>query len=941
MRSCKYFSLASLATVLHSLILLCGIFIASSAHAFIQGSVRDSDGVLIPYGSVVAVNEQGEFVNRGWISSAGFYVLEDIAPGKYYLATEASSGFVDEIYPNEICGYQCYTSLSSVVALSRYRHFGEPVEVVSDKITTANFVLDRAVTLSGTVKDQSSGQPLQGVAVYMFDSAIEHVETVYTNVDGEFRSTKGIPEGEYFLSVENTDGYIDKTSEGRECPSGCGYVDNINVLDFIFASREGAGNDISIELRKGGKISGRVVDDLTGEPIPYASVKIRGDSGGFDQVRSDSQGYYQSEYGLIDGRYSVHASYPYGHVDGCYGELPCSEAQTVELNAGSVHSNVDVRLKRGGYISGRILAEDTKQPIPYLSISFQSVSGKWMGSVSADEDGRFVSESRFGTGEYTVCVSSNYVYFSGCLGEYGVVSEQADIYVTSGHESVAKDVFLKKSGVISGSVADAMSGQPVSNIALNFYDEDGRYIDSTWSSGDGSFKGSNIRSGTYYISASGAGYEDACYGAESCYIDGVFSPTQSAAVSVTEGEVTEGIRFSLIPKFIDRSAMVTGRVTDVSTGFPIANVTIWRHEDGHWTSGYMHYSDSQGRFVLDGLTPGDYSFFTENYKGYLDQVLYGDTCNGGCEFDDPSEGQVIKLYADSLIKDINFSLARGVQLTGVITDQESGLVIETSLQVYDESGTYITGGSQDYNSNGYVTSGALQAGTYYLNTRTWGWSGKAYIDEYYLDKPIANLGSHLNATPLIISEQMAGERFAIDFELQEGAKITGTVEDFESGAPVEAFINVYDSFGRWVGLLAAFNSYRSSVGVIAPLHGLPKGEYYLGVFPYDDRYDSVFYGGNVITDDSIVCDANDCKLDVELSGASPIVISDIDDDQYVTIKLKRKTEDKSERLATVPGEERLAIIPSGGGGSLGGSPLFFLLVVVMGWRNRSLRYRRV
>ena len=107
-----------------------------------------------------------------------------------------------------------------------------------------------------------------------------------------------------------------------------------------------------------GIISGRVLAADSGRGIKHARVTVTG--GGGRQSRStstDEQGHYQIT-DLMSGSYTITAARA-GFVNAIYGQKrPLQSGTPVNLADGQQLSGIDLRIVRGGVITGRIVDED-------------------------------------------------------------------------------------------------------------------------------------------------------------------------------------------------------------------------------------------------------------------------------------------------------------------------------------------------------------------------------------------------------------------------------------------------------------------------------------------------------------------------------------------------------------------------------------------------------
>jgi len=103
-------------------------------------------------------------------------------------------------------------------------------------------------------------------------------------------------------------------------------------------------------------ISGRVVAADTGRPLRRARVVIGG-NGRPRATSTDEQGRYRVT-ALPAGSYTIIATKS-GYVDGAFGQRRTTGTGTaVELTDGQQAATIDIRLSRGGVVTGRVLDEE-------------------------------------------------------------------------------------------------------------------------------------------------------------------------------------------------------------------------------------------------------------------------------------------------------------------------------------------------------------------------------------------------------------------------------------------------------------------------------------------------------------------------------------------------------------------------------------------------------
>ena len=171
----------------------------------------------------------------------------------------------------------------------------------------------------------------------------------------------------------------------------------------------------------------------------------------------------------------------------------------------------------------------------------------------------------------------------------------------------------------------------------------------------------------------------------------------------------------------------------------------------------------------------------------------------------------------------------GGRITGTVTESGTGLPIpaltssdEAFIQLYSSIGLPLDI-EAFLDSTGTYTFAGLPSGTYYVRT-----SLNAYLDELYGNAPCAFIGCDVTVGTAV--SVTAGQTTSgVDIAVGRGGRITGTVTESGSGAPIpaltssdEAFIQLYSS----IGLLLDIEAFLDSTGTYT-FAGLPSGTYYV------------------------------------------------------------------------------------------------------------------
>ena len=133
--------------------------------------------------------------------------------------------------------------------------------------------------------------------------------------------------------------------------------------------RQGQPRDRAVMPQGTSSISGRVLAADTGRPVKRARVAVAGGGRGGRSTTTDDQGRY-AVAGLAAGNYNVTASKA-GFVDAAFGQRrPLQPGTPVQVIDNQAVADVDLRLTRGGVITGRVLDEDG-EPLARARVTVQ------------------------------------------------------------------------------------------------------------------------------------------------------------------------------------------------------------------------------------------------------------------------------------------------------------------------------------------------------------------------------------------------------------------------------------------------------------------------------------------------------------------------------------------------------------------------------------------
>ncbi|WP_292732944.1 fibronectin type III domain-containing protein [Microbacterium sp. UBA1097] len=501
-------------------------------------------------------------------------------------------------------------------------------------------------SISGAITDAETGMPLEGIAVELYradqtssDSA--PVTTTTTGPDGTYAFERlGVNNyailagGEEQLYVERWFG----SSGDREDATAVSVEDGV-AFD---------GADLALTL--GGGIGGSFDDPRATGSSQRAYLYLYPTDGGPSLSRSGTAST------LFDGGQWQWRGIPAGEytLSGNLGSgLDFSYPDPITVVAGTVVDTIDLTLPPA-QIAGTVTSEATGAGVyAYVTATWTETSewGSWQNSTSVYTDydtGRYEFVNLTPGIEYTL--RFNPVSSSSLASEWWqnvtTEAEATPIVVgESGSETVVADAALAPGIPISGRVIDALTGEPLSGVWVDW----STYTDST-----GAF--------TVYADRPGD-------------IDLVTDGTETHIASRTPLTLTaEGVSDLTIA--LQRGYTISGTVTAANNGAPLSgiDVSIRAADDEYdYVGNITVWTSSEGRFQTDALPPGQYKLEIRNYTGlYVTQWF-----DAAEDFD---AAQVLSLI-DAGIEDLDVRMTLGGTVSGRIVDENGTPIVGATVGV--------------------------------------------------------------------------------------------------------------------------------------------------------------------------------------------------------------------------------------------------------------------
>jgi hypothetical protein len=311
------------------------------------------------------------------------------------------------------------------------------------------------------------------------------------------------------------------------------------------------------------------------------------------------------------------------------------------------------------------------------------------------------------------------------------------------------------------------------------------------------------------------------------------SQTQSSASAGSNAPQNPGVMKTTSapqPAQPNATGMITGAVVDAGNAAGISNVAVdIFNASGNQVSASP--TDNSGNYSAGSLPTGTYYVVTYNRKGYLDQLYNGKPCLVFQCLDNITVGTAVSVTDGSTTPNINFALQKGGAFSGKVTDAANSAPLkDIGLYTFDANGKRLESFGTDASGN-YMTTG-LPPGNYFVITA----SQLGYIDQLY--NGFACVAQQCNptaGTPIAVTTSTVPN---INFALQKGGRISGTITDVVTHAPLPGvLVSIYDSFGNDAGF-----SFTNAAGTYTSGPGLPTGTYYVTAFPQDNHINQIYNG---------------------------------------------------------------------------------------------------
>ncbi|MDM8553349.1 hypothetical protein QUF75_01280 [Desulfococcaceae bacterium HSG7] len=434
-----------------------------------------------------------------------------------------------------------------------------------------------------------------------------------------------------------------------------------------------------------------------------------------------------------------------------------------------------------GTVSGKVFEDGGTTPIANVMVNFfLQVCGGPVPDGAFQTDGSGNYTGSLPAGNYYVMTyaggiaSPYYVdeWYDGASGKTDCNSGTVAITVTDSLTTPNINFTLTRGGKITGSVFQSDGTTPIANVGASAFA--GSACGGSYIGGDASGTYSMIvPPGTYYVNTSFISPQPFV----NEWWDGSVSSDEydcnkAAAVQVTLDNETSGIDFHL-----QNGVTISGTVYESDGATPIPNIGVTLYGDQcHQNHQMGTMADQNGNYTFTAL-PGTYYVLCDASNStfvpeWYDRSAGTTDCKLASIVDVSSGNQA----------GIDFNLEPGAVISGTVTQSDGTTPIANACVNANTgsacSGSWGGGGQADSNGN---YSFAVAPGTYYFATGVSCSGTQSFVDEWW-DGSASNDTTDCNSALAVTVT--AGANAPIDFHLQDGVTISGTVYESDGTTPI-------------------------------------------------------------------------------------------------------------------------------------------------------------
>ena len=441
------------------------------------------------------------------------------------------SGFVNEVTDDIPCPFQC--DMFNALGV------GTAFTVAPGATVTKNFALSPVASLSGVVRDASTGAPIPAIDVVIgtrFNNRTQS-STAQTDAAGVYLF-RNLGPGTYFAAIADTGtpDYVREVFGGVPCIGRCLATGELMLGTPISLQAGALTRGIDFALQPGARITGTVRRAGTGVGLAGvrvdASRRIGSAPVEMASAVTDVNGLYLIQ-GLAPGTYTL--STDSSQLDHVYDGQPCGVTCEIEevaagrpvvVPARGTVSGIDFSLSAGGTLTGRLRDAVTGTGVSGLAIAYliTGTTATSVGAVSSNASGVYTLGG-LPTGSYVVLAAAS-GHVSQLTGGQRVINPTtaellagARIAVTDGATTPNVDFLLVPSAAIRGRVRLLPSLAPAINVPVVLYVNTGgaaAEVKQTITDGAGNYLLDQIPAGFFQVATAAPQLDNQVFSGQTC-----------------------------------------------------------------------------------------------------------------------------------------------------------------------------------------------------------------------------------------------------------------------------------------------------------------------------------------------------------------------------------------------------------------------------------------
>lgn len=445
-------------------------------------------------------------------------------------------------------------------------------------------------TAQGTVTAAADGSVLEGVCVTF--SGPSYAQDC-TDADGAY-AIGGLAVGSYTVSFEPPPG-----SQYRQA-----------VLPGVEVGDGAGGADVDAALLTGGRITVRLVDDVTGEPVGgCAEVSGNGTWQSFCPTGGQSA---LTTYGLAPGAYQVR----FEPLDRAYvaeywqDAYAWSDATPVEVGAEDV-PQLEASLTKGRSIEGTVVDRVTGRPLSQVCVHAEPSGGS--GEVQSygctDAAGLYRTGGLL-PGEYLVeFTNSQGRYVTQWFDDSATAATATVVTVGADADTSGIDAQMDLGGNVTGLVTDARTDEPMANVCVTLVADGGGESSGGCADGEGRYVSPSVIPGDYLVRVNSP---DAAY--RTTFYPSSKDAAGAQSVTISAGATQGGVDVALMSSTL----LVSGAVRDSVTNDPVRDACVYLYRSDDFSgAAYGTCVNSEGAYAFDAVAPGSYkAAFTDGWAAH-------------------------------------------------------------------------------------------------------------------------------------------------------------------------------------------------------------------------------------------------------------------------------------------------------------------------------------